>query len=127
MMDLSVLKSFYSYLSEGQLQQAVSLCAPQVTFQIPGKSPIAGKYTAETFVSEFYPRCQQRSAGTYQLAIHDLMGTELHAVALGSSKITRNQKTYELRTVHVWRLEQGRPIAFYEYPRDLYAFDEAWS
>jgi hypothetical protein len=45
---------------------------------------------------------------------------------LASDHLVKNGKTILLRTVHVWRFEHGKPIAWYEYPRDLYAFDEVF-
>jgi ketosteroid isomerase-like protein len=47
-------------------------------------------------------------------------------LVLATDKLTRNGKTLEYRTVHVWRIENGKPVAWYEYPRDLYQYDAIW-
>ena len=122
-----LLSKLYHALSEGNPQLLLDACAPQMTFQIAGKSPLAGKYTKENFISGLIAQQKARSDGTYQLEVHDILASDLHATVLGTSKVTRGGKTTELRTVHVWRFDQGMPVAGYEYPRDLYQFDAIWS
>lgn len=120
-----VLKKFYALASAGQFVQAFELGAPGISFQVPGKSPLAGKYTRETIV-EFQSRLSKVTQGTYQLTVHDVLASDLHGTVLASEKFTINSKTHEFRLVHVWRFENGKPLAGYLYARDLYAFDAAF-
>ena len=122
-----LLTKLYQAYSEGKPQVMLDACSPQMTFQIAGKSPLAGKYTKENFISGLVTQLKERSQGTYQLEVHDILAGDLHATVLATSKITRAGVTNELRTVHVWRFDQGAPVAWYEYPRDLYQFDALWS
>lgn len=121
------LEKFYSEFTRGDAQSAVAVCAPSMTFQVPGKSKLAGKYTHATFASEFANRLRELSGGTFKLEVHDILVSDLHATVLASCKLTRDEKMVELRTVHVWRFEGGKPLAGYEYPRDLYQYDAVWS
>ena len=114
------------YFTEGNFIGVLDACSDKMTFQIPGKSPLAGKFNKTNFLSGFALKAKELSGGTYQLEVHDMMATDQHATVLCSSKLTTDGKTVELRAVHVWRFEHGVPIAWYEYPRDLYQFDEAW-
>jgi ketosteroid isomerase-like protein len=102
-------------------------CSEQVTFQVPGRSKLAGKYTRATFVPEFVTRIRELSGGTFKLSVHDILASDLHATVLASYQLVRDGKPVELRTVHVWRFENGKPLAGYEYPRDLYQYDLIWS
>ncbi len=123
----ALLAKVYSAYSEGQYQTLLDACSEKMTFQVAGKSPLAGKYTKENFVSGFAQKMAELSQGTYHLDVHDIIASDLHATVLGTSQVTRNGKKTELRTVHVWRFDQGKPVAWYEYPRDLYQFDAVWS
>lgn len=125
--NVEVLKKIYSQWSEGNVGGVLSHCADTMTFQVPGKSPIAGKYTKANFESGLITKLKTLSEGTYKLEAHDLMSSSIHGTVLVSHSLTRNGKKVELRAVHVWRFADGKPIAWYEYPRDLYQFDEAWS
>jgi ketosteroid isomerase-like protein len=120
------VKSFVEGWSEGNFEKALGACAEGMTFQISGKSPLAGKYTKADFLEKLVVRLKSLSEGTYTFTAHDILVSELHATVLGSGTVTRNGKKTEYRTVHVFRLENSRPIAWYEYPRDLYAFDAIW-
>lgn len=122
-----VLKQFYDHLTHGRLAEAAALGAESFTFQVPGKSPLAGKYTRATFASELGMKLRELSSDTYQLEVHDILVSELHATVLMTERLTRGDKPVEWRSVHVWRFEGGKPLAGYEYPRDLYQYDQAWS
>lgn len=122
----TLLFKLYGDLAEGNVEGVLRACADSVTFQVPGKSPLAGKYTKANF-AEYLSRLKERSGGTYKFEIHDIMASDLHATVLLTEKVQAKTGLIELRSVHVWRFGQGLPIAGYEYPRDLYAYDQAWS
>ena len=67
------------------------------------------------------------SGGTLKVEVHDILATDRYAVVLASDHLVRDGKNIQLRTAHVWRFENGRPVAWYEYPRDLYQYDAIWS
>ena len=90
-------------------------------------SKLAGKYTKANFAQDFAMKLQELSGGTLKIEVHDILASDLHATVLATDRLIREGKTIELRTVHVWRFEAGKPIAWYEYPRDLYQFDAIWS
>lgn len=121
------LEQFYAAFSKGDFQSAIDCGTPNVTFQVPGKSQLAGKYTRENFAEGFGMKLRELSGNTYHFEAHDILASDLHATVLASCKLTRAGKTVELRTVHVWRFENGKPLAGYEYPRDLYQYDAIWS
>ena len=121
------LAKIYAYYSEKNYQALLENCSEQFTFQISGKSKLAGKYTRSNFETVLMQNIQSISHGTYQLHVHDILASDVHGTVLGTIEIQVNGKKVELRTVHVWRFENGKPVAGYEYPRDLYAYDEAWN
>lgn len=120
-----LLKTLYTNFSKGDLPAVLSACDNTIRFEIPGHSMLAGKYSKETF-PQFAAKIFELSSGTFKTDIHELFASDRHAIVLATDSLTRGGKSYEYRTVHVWRFEGNKPIAFYEYPRDLYAFDEIW-
>lgn len=124
---MSTVNDFVMGWSEGNFERVLEACGDGVTFQIPGKSTLAGKYTESDFVSHLSKKFTELSGGTYRFTAHDILVSDLHATVLGTASIMKNGKKEEYRTVHVMRLDKGRPIAWYEYPRDLYAFDSLWT
>ena len=122
-----LLEKLYADFAKGDLAAMLAACADTITFQVPGKSPLAGKYTKANFASEFAMKLHELSGGTLKLEVHDILANDRHAAVMASDSLTRNGKTVEYRTVHVWRFENGKPVAWYEYPRDLYQYDAIWS
>ena len=122
-----LLEKLYADFAKGDLQSILAACADKITFQVPGKSPLAGKYDKSTFAGSFIMKIMELSGGTFKLQVHDILGGEQHTVALTSASFMRGGKTHEYRSAHVWRFEGGKPVAWYEYPRDLYQFDASWS
>ncbi len=122
----TVLEKMYADYSKGDVQSMLSACDDAITFQVAGKSKLAGKFTKSDFESKFITPMKELTGNTLKLEVHDILASDRHAVVL-ASELLRNGEKKQLRTVHVWRFENGKPVAWYEYPRDMYAFDEVFS
>ena len=122
-----ILKKFYDSFAKGDLNGMLELCSDDVTFQVPGKSKLAGKFNKATVGPQYVQKIAELSGGTFKLEIHDIMASDLHGMVLTTDTVTINGKKHEYRAVHVWRVQNGKPLAWYEYPRDLYQYDAIWS
>lgn len=122
-----ILNKIYSDFSKNDLTSLMAACADEVTFQVAGKSKLAGKFTKETFEQNYLAPMLEMTDHTLKLEVHDILASDRHAVALASQTLVRDGKIVQMRTVHVWRFENGKPVAWYEYPRDLYAYDALFS
>ena len=121
------LEKMYADFAKGDLAAMLSSCDDKISFQMSGKSKVAGKFTKATFGPDFVAKLMEMSGGTLKVEVHDILASDRHGVVLASDHLTRKGETVQLRTVHVWRFENGKPVAWYEYPRDLYQFDAIWS
>lgn len=125
--NVQTLTRLYEALAKGDVGAALSLCADGVTFQVPGKSKLAGKYDRATVGEGLFGKMTELGGGTFTSELHDITATDLHGMVLMTNTVTRDGKKHEYRAVHVWRLQGGKPVAWYEYPRDLYQYDAIWS
>lgn len=122
-----ILEKLYEDFLKGDINAMLAACADNVTFQIAGKSKLAGKFTKATFKSGFVDKLLEMNGGQLKLEVHDILASDRHGVVLASNTVSRKGQDTVLRTVHVWRFENGKPVAWYEYPRDLYQYDALWS
>ena len=118
-----VIEKMYQDFARGDLASMLNACADNVTFQLAGKSRLAGKYTKENFGQGFVAKLMELTNQTLKVEVHDILASDRHGVVLASDLFTHKGEKVQLRTVHVWRFENGKPVAWYEYPRDLYQFD----
>jgi uncharacterized protein len=126
-MTSTLLTRMYSAYAAGDFAAVAECCAENATFQVPGKSPLAGKYDRAGWVTGLLLKQRERSGGTLKTEVHDVLASDRHGLVLTTETLVREGKKVEYRSVHVWRLEDGRPVAGYLYPRDLYQFDAIWS
>lgn len=122
-----VLEKIYADFAKGDIPALLEACAPEITFQIAGKSKLAGKYTKANAASGLFAKIAEMGGADYKLEVHDILASDRHGVVLVSSVLHKNGEKIQLRATHVWRMENGRPVAWYEYPRDMYQFDAAWA
>ena len=123
----ALLEKLYADFAKGDISAVLAACGDNMTFQVSGKSRLAGKYTKANFASDFVAKLAELSSGTFKLEVHDVLASDRHGVVLASDFVTKKGETVQIRTVHVWRIENGKPVAWYEYPRDLYQYDSVWS
>lgn len=124
---MPLLQKLYADFAKGDIPAVLTACADNMTFQVAGKSKVAGKFTKADFAEKFLAPMMEMSGGTLQVEVHDILVSERHAVVLVSDHLTRKGEKIQLRAAHVWRFENGKPVAWYEYPRDLYQYDATWS
>ena len=122
-----VLEKIYADFAKSDLPAILNACADQMTFQVAGKSKLAGKYTKETVIPHFFAKLGALSNNTLQVEVHDILASDRHGIVLCTDTVEKNGDKVQLRTVHVWRFENGKPVAWYEYPRDMYQYDAVWS
>ncbi len=122
-----VLEQLYNHFAKGDIPAVLALCDDKITFELKGKSKLAGKFTKADVGQKFFAKLAELSGGDFKLELHDILASDRHAVALASSFFSKGGEKVQLRAAHVWRFENGKPVAWYEYPRDMYAFDQAWS
>lgn len=120
-------KTIYELWRKRQFAPMLDLLPETASFQIAGKSVLAGKYSRANFLSQFLERQWTLSEHTFSMEVHDVLASERHALVLTTESLVREGKRVEYRCVHVWRLEGGKPSAWYLYPRDLYQFDAIWT
>lgn len=122
-----LLEKIYQDFSAGNIPAVLAACADEITFQMAGKSKVAGRFSKANFATAFVGPMMELTDGTLKVEVHDILASERHGVVLASEHMVRKGEKVQLRTVHVWRFENGKPVAWYEYPRDLYAFDAIFS
>ncbi len=120
------LRAAYAAFARGDLEGYLSHCTDDITFHVPGRGRVAGRYTREQFVTPFISKVIEETNGTFRETVIDAVANDDHGVVLAHHSFERGGRTFSYETAHVYRIRGGKLASFAEYPADLYAFDEAW-
>jgi ketosteroid isomerase-like protein len=122
-----LIRRGYEAFDKGDIPAVVAIFDDDISWHIPGRSPLAGDYSGPEGVLGFFGQLQERSGGSFRLELHDLLASDDHVVALATEMGTRGDKSLSAQTVHVWHVREGKATEFWGLAADTYALDEFWS
>ncbi|HET6915630.1 MAG TPA: nuclear transport factor 2 family protein, partial [Acidimicrobiales bacterium] len=111
-----LLRSGYEAFSTGDMETVAKLFAPDIRWNISGRSQISGTYTGHDEVFGFFGKLMELTGNTFSVAIHDLLASDDHVVVIVKESGTRNGTSLESDEVHVWHVEDGRATEFWGIP-----------
>ena len=100
---------------------------PNIHWHVPGHSPLSGDYKGQDEVIAFFTKTQELAAGTFSIAINDMLASKQRVVVLCTVSARRHGQDWSTPEVHVWRVMNGQAVEFREYQGDQQAEDEFWS
>jgi ketosteroid isomerase-like protein len=119
------LGTVYDAFTKGDVATVMSLLTDDIKFHVSGRSPVCGDYSGKDEVLGFFGKLMERSGGTFQLEVLDILANDEHGVTLTMERGQREGKTLENRAAHVWDMKDGRCSRFRGYNEE--AWDEFWS
>ena len=122
----SLLNTAYDALSRGDMDALGETFADDVSFSVPGSTPLTGEYKGKDQVFAFFQRVMDMSGGSFKLLPHSIIADDEHAVGLLALTAERNGKSAGYNSVHVVHIDDGKLAEFWEFP-DQPAFDDFWS
>jgi len=120
-----IVRRAYGAFTEGDTEVLRQVFSDGIIFRIPGKSPMAGEYRGRDAVFGYLGKVMDRSGGTFEVEVHDVVANEEHAIGLTVHRGSHGGRQATFRSVHVWHVSDGRLTELWEYPEQP-AFDEFW-
>jgi ketosteroid isomerase-like protein len=125
--NLDLMRRGYAAYTSGDMDTINQLFDDDVVWHVAGRSQISGDYTGKEQVFGFFGKLQELSEGTSTVEVHDILADDEHGVAIVVESATRNGRSIESRTTHVFHLRDGQVTEFWDAHIDQYAADEFWS
>jgi ketosteroid isomerase-like protein len=119
------LRELYATFAKGDLEGFLAGCTDDVTFAVPGKASVSGKFTKQTF-GEMIAPVMQLSGGTFREDVLDVFANDEHGVLLLEHSFDRDGVHREYRTAHIVHMRDGKIAAWTEHPGSMREFEEAW-
>jgi len=122
-----LLQDAYDAFARGDVPAVLQVFADEITWHVPGRSPLSGDYKGHEEVVGFFTRSMELSGGTLRIAVDEIVAKGERAIALTTVSAERNGRRWSSPEVHVWRVVDGRAVEFCEYQGDQQTEDEFWS
>ena len=125
--NLDILRRAYEAFGAGDVPTVLGLFSPDITWHVPGRSPLSGDYKGHDDVLGFFAKSMELSAGTLRVDVDALFGSGDTVVALTTVSARRNGQSWSSPEVHVWHVRDGKAAAFHEFQGDQQTEDDFWS
>jgi len=123
-----LIRRGYDAFARGDIPAALDVFHPDITWHVPGRSPLSGDYHGHPGVLEFFGRCQQLSADTLRVVPEEFfLGGGDRVVALCTVSAERHGQAWSSPEAHIWRVRDGKAVEFVEYQGDQQTEDEFWA
>ena len=122
-----MLRALYEAFGRGDLAEVESLFSPDAIFHQPGRNPTSGDYKGVSEILRLLRSLAERSGGTFRGTVHDILGSDDHAIGLLRVTAARKDRPLDMPVVHVVHVTNGRITEIWAHPRDQYAVDAFWA
>jgi hypothetical protein len=122
-----LLRRAYSAFAEGDVPTVLASFAEDISWHVPGRSPLSGDYRGHDQVLGFFGRSMELSGGTLRVDVDDILGDGEHIAVLTTVSAQRNGRSWSAPEVHLWRVVDGAAVEFREFQGDQQTEDEFWS
>jgi uncharacterized protein len=119
-----LIRRAYDAFSRGDTAVVFQLLGADITWHVPGTSPLSGDYTGHEQVGGFFAATMELSAGTFSIDITDILARGDRVVVLCTVAAERLGQSWSSPEVHVWRVTGGQATDFREFQGAERAEDE---
>lgn len=121
-----LLRRGYEAFAQGDMETIDSMFADDITWHSPGNNPISGSYEGKQQVFEMFGRLREMT-DSFSQELHDVLANDDHAVALVKTRAERDGKQLESSAAHVYHVEDGKVVSFWNHTLDQEAVDRFFS
>lgn len=123
----ALIRRGYEAFEKGDIESVLGILDPNIMWHAAGRNHLSGDYEGHQQVLDFFAKLAASTAGTFKLAVHDVLANDGHAVVLAEWSAVRDGKILRQRGVHVWHVTGGQATEFWSFQDDPSAEDEFFS
>jgi uncharacterized protein len=124
----AIVRRGYEALNAGDLAKLSELFGDDVSWHIPGRSPLAGDLVGREAVFARLGLYVAETGGTFRADLKRVLTDEDgRVIGIHRNLAERHGKHLDVYSCVVFEVEDGRIVAGREHVYDLHAWDEFWS
>ena len=121
-----LFKRGYAAFQQGDLDTVRELFDPNIVWHIGGHNHFTGDHAGVDNVLALFLANMQETDGTFKVEVHDILGSDAHAVAIATVSGVKEGRTVNDRYTHIAHFSDGKLAEswiFQEHPDKV---DEFW-
>jgi ketosteroid isomerase-like protein len=123
--NIAALRRGYEAFQTGNLDLLRDeLFDPDIVWHSPGRNMLAGEFRGVDAVIASFVKQFEETGGTFKVEVHDILGSDDHAVALATVSAERNGKSMNEPYAHVCHFRDGKLTEAWILDFDPYKADE---
>ena len=122
-----VLRKLHKDFTGGDLEAALSNFRDDAVWRAAGASPVSGEFKGKQSIRAMMEQAMERSGGTFNPEMHDIVASDDHVVFLGRAKGQREGRTMDEEIAVVFHVQGGKITEVWEQGFDQRAIDAFWS
>jgi hypothetical protein len=123
----ALIRRGYAAFSAGDMATLTELFADDIVWNVAGSGGLSGAKQGRDAVFAYFGEVTARSGGTLQIALHDVMGGERHAIGLHHEDAERENRVLYEDVMLVFHIRDGRVTEVWEIPDDPASFNGFWA
>jgi ketosteroid isomerase-like protein len=116
----------YDRLARGDMAGVIAMCDKSMVYKCFGSSLISGTFDNAT-IGNHMGQVMQLCNGTFKQSVMGTVANDYGGMSLVNSYFERNGQPIELRTMHIWKINEGKFVSWEEYPGSETEFNRAWA
>ncbi|MDI3331839.1 MAG: nuclear transport factor 2 family protein [Micrococcus sp.] len=117
----------YEAFSAGDLETLGALFAEDAVWYVPGNGPLSGTKRGREAILAFFRELGERSQGSLNVSVRDIVGGEDHTVGIHQAHAERNGKTLDQATAAVFVVRDGKVVECREFFENTALSDDFWA
>lgn len=116
-----VLRAALDALSAGDERAYADVVADEMVVHVPGRSRLAGDLHGR---GVFGAKVRELTGGTLTIEVHDVLGSDAHAIGIYTMRVQCPDRSLEWRHVNIYHIRDGKIVEVWQNPFEQEAFDE---
>lgn len=116
-----VLRAALDAIAAGDADALADVIADDVVVHVPGRSRLAGDLRGR---GAFGRAIKELTGGIPTADVHDVLGSDAHAVGIYTYRVDCPDRSFEWRHVNVYHVHDGKIVEVWSNPFEQDAFDE---
>lgn len=116
-----VLRAALEAIAAGDPAAFADVAADDMVVHVPGHSRLAGDLHGR---GVFGAKVRELTGGTLTIDVHDVLGSDTHAVGVYTMRVQCPGRSLEWRHVNIYHIRDGKIVEVWQNPYEQDAFDE---